>query len=112
MGNFLSYIMGGLKRFSLIKENHLKIVSLQNLCEACTSKEALYTSPYCPETNGPCEHFNATLINMLGTLHTHGKKNWQECLATLSHAYDLHCFFCNWIQSLSPGCLVVLQDFL
>ena len=48
----------------------------------------LCTSPYHPETNGHCEHFNATLIGMLGTLPTHAKKNWQEWIATLTHAYN------------------------
>ena len=37
---------------------------------------------------GKCEHFNATLIGMLGTLPTHAKKNWQEWIATLTHAYN------------------------
>ena len=48
----------------------------------------LCTSPYHPETNGQCEHFNATLISMLGTLPSHAKKNWQEWVATLTHAYN------------------------
>ena len=48
----------------------------------------LCTSPYHPETNGQCEHFNATLINMLGTLPTQAKKNWQEWVTTLTHAYN------------------------
>ena len=48
----------------------------------------LCTSPYHPEINGQCEHFNATLISMLGTLPTHAKKNWQEGVATLTHAYN------------------------
>ena len=48
----------------------------------------LCTSPYHPETNGQCEHFNATLIGMLGTLPTHAKKNWQECIASLTHAFN------------------------
>ena len=48
----------------------------------------LCTSPYHPETNGQCEHFNATLISMLGTLPVHAKKNWQEWVATLTHAYN------------------------
>ena len=48
----------------------------------------LCTSPYHPETNGQCEHFNATLITMLGTLHTHAKKKWQEWVTTLTHAYN------------------------
>ena len=48
----------------------------------------LCTSPYHPETNGQCEHFNATLISMLGTLPSQAKKNWQEWVATLTHAYN------------------------
>ena len=44
------------------------------LCELAQVKQ-LCTSPYHPETNGQCEHFNATLIGMLGTLPTHAKKN-------------------------------------
>ena len=48
----------------------------------------LCPSLYHPETNGQCEHFNATLISMLGTLPTHAKKNWQEWVATLTQAYN------------------------
>ena len=48
----------------------------------------LCTSPYHPETNGQCECFNATLIGMLGTLPTYAKENWQEWIATLTHAYN------------------------
>ena len=62
---------------SLIRELY-KLVQINKLC----------TSPYHPETNGQCEHFNATLINMLETLPTHAKKNWQEWVATLTHAYN------------------------
>ena len=64
-------------------ENNL----IQNLCELAQVKK-LHSSPYHPETNGQCECFNATLIGMLGTLPTHAKKNWQECIATLTHAYN------------------------
>ena len=48
----------------------------------------LCTIPYHPETNGPCECFNATFIGMLGTLPTHAKKNWQEWIAILTHAFN------------------------
>ena len=48
----------------------------------------LCTSPYHPETNGHCEHFNATLIGMIGTLPAHAKKNWQEWITTLTRAYN------------------------
>ena len=64
-------------------ENNL----IQELCELAQVKK-LHTSPYHPETNGQCECFNATLIGMLGTLPTHAKKNWQEWIATLTHAYN------------------------
>ena len=35
----------------------------------------LRTTPYWPESNGACERFNSTLINMLGTMPTKNKKN-------------------------------------
>ena len=64
-------------------ENNL----IQELCELAQVMK-LCTSPYHPETNGQFEHLNATLISMLGTLPTHAKKNWQEWIATLTHAYN------------------------
>ena len=64
-------------------ENNL----IWELCELAQVKK-LGTSPYHPETNGQCECFNATRINMLGTLLTHAKKHWQEWVATLTHAYN------------------------
>ena len=51
------------------------------LCNLAQIKK-LCTSPYHPETNGQCEHFNTTLISMLGTLPSHAKKNWQEWVAS------------------------------
>ena len=60
------------------------------ICELCELAQVkkLCTSPYHPETNGQCECFKTTLINMLGTLPTHAKKNWQEWVTTLTHAYN------------------------
>ena len=52
-------------------ENNL----IKELCELAQVKK-LPTSPYHPETHGQCEQFNVTLINMLGSLPTHAKKNW------------------------------------
>ena len=40
---------------------------LKALCEIAQVKK-IWTSGYHPQTNGQCKHFNATLINMLGTL--------------------------------------------
>ena len=64
-------------------ENNL----IQELCHLAQVKK-LHTSPYHPKTKDQCEHFNATLISMLRTLPTHAKKNWQEWVATLTHAYN------------------------
>ena len=47
----------------------------------------LRTIPYCPETNGQCECFSQTLINMIDTLPTHAKKNWQAWVKWVS-AYN------------------------
>ena len=58
-------------------ENNL----FQELCSLARVKK-LHTSPYHPETNGQCEHFNVTLISMWGILPSHAKKNWQEWVAT------------------------------
>ena len=60
---------------------------MQELCEL-TQVKKLCTRPYHPETNGQCECFNATITDMLGTLPTHAMKNWQEWIATLTHAYN------------------------
>ena len=40
---------------------------LWELCELAQVKK-IRTLGYHPQTNGQCEHFNATLINMLSTL--------------------------------------------
>ena len=64
-------------------ENNL----IKELCELAPVKK-LHTSPYHPETNGQCECFNATLINILGALPTHAKKNWQGWITTLTHVYN------------------------
>ena len=46
------------------------------------------TSGYHPQTNGQCEHFNATLVNILGTLPEKRKSTWREHVPTLVHAYN------------------------
>ena len=42
---------------------------IENLCQVAGVKK-LCTSPYHAQTNGQCEHFNSTLLNMSGTLTT------------------------------------------
>ena len=58
--------------------------------ELCKIKEIqkLRTMPYRPQTNGSCERFNSTLLNMIGTLPQIAKKNWPEWVGTLTQAYN------------------------
>ena len=53
---------------------------VKELCDLAEVKK-LHTTPYRPQTNGSCEWFNMTLINMLGTLPPHAKKSWSEWVA-------------------------------
>ena len=44
---------------------------------------------YRPQCNGQCEHFNSTLISMIGALSMEFKIKWQEQLPPLVHAYKV-----------------------
>ena len=50
---------------------------LRELCELAQVKE-IRALGYHPQTNGQCKCFNATLINMLGTLPEKPKSTWRE----------------------------------
>ena len=58
-----------------------------DLCELM-GVQKIWTSPYHPQTNGQCERFNSTLINMLGTLPKEKKSEWKNHIGTLVHAYN------------------------
>ena len=60
---------------------------VENLCQVAGVKK-LHTSPYHPQTNGQCEHFNSTLLNMLGTLTPEQKKDWKSHVPAMVHAYN------------------------
>ena len=60
---------------------------IQNLCQVAGVKK-LRTSPYHPQTNGQCEHFSSTLLDMLGTLTLVQKKDWKSHAPALVHAYS------------------------
>ena len=66
-----------------------------DLCELMEVQK-MQTSPYHPQTNGQCERFNSTLINMLGTLPKEKKSEWKNHVGTLVHAY-------NCTQNLATG---------
>ena len=46
------------------------------------------TTPYHPMGNGLSEHFNQTLLSMIGTLTNEKKKEWPKYLADLVLAYN------------------------
>ena len=50
---------------------------LVNLCEVA-GVQKLRTTPYHPQTNGQCERFNSTLLNMLGTLTQEPKEGLEN----------------------------------
>ena len=60
---------------------------IENLCQVAGVKK-LCTSPYHPQTNGQCECFNSTLLNMLGTLTPEQKKDWKSHVSAMVHAYN------------------------
>ena len=60
---------------------------MADLCELM-GVQKIWTSPYHPQTNGQCERFNSTLINMFGTLPKEKKSEWKNHIGTLVHAYN------------------------
>ena len=64
-------------------ESHL----VADLCELM-GMQKIWTSPYHPQTNGQCERFNSTLINMLGTSPKEKKSEWKNHIGTLVHTYN------------------------
>ena len=60
---------------------------IANLCQVA-GVQKLRMSPSYPQTNGQCEWFNSTLLNMLGTLTPEQKKDWKTNVPAMVHAYN------------------------
>ena len=61
-----------------------------DLCELM-GVQKIWTSLCHLQTNGQCERFNSTLINMLGTLPKEKKSEWKNHVGTLVHAHNCTC---------------------
>ena len=61
---------------------NFEIQLVADLCKLMGMQEIL-TSLYHPQTNGQCERFNSSLINMLGMLPPEKKSEWKNNIGTL-----------------------------
>ena len=78
----------GLPKKILMDQGHnFKSQLVADPCKLMGTQK-VQTSPYHPQTNGQCERFNSTLINMLGTLPKEKKSEWKNHIGTLVHAYN------------------------
>ena len=86
----------------------MKVLLSENYVSKQECKK-LRTTPYHLQTNGKCEPFNQMLTNMVGTLPTHVKKNWQEWVSTLVSAYNSTV---SNASGFSPYfvCMVIIPD--
>ena len=60
---------------------------MQEMCELAQVCK-LHTTPYHPQGNEQCEHFNSTLISMIGILEARDKFHWRDFVWTLVHTYN------------------------
>ena len=69
--NFICHY-GFPEKFISDKGRNFESELIKDLCRIA-NVEKIRTTPYYPMTNGQCERFNKTLLNMLGTLSTKDK---------------------------------------
>ena len=89
------YIMDSHKKIITDQGRNFESELIENLCQLA-GVQKLRRSPYHPQTNGQCEHFNGTLLNMPGTLTPEQKKDWKGQVPPLVHAY-------NWTRNAATG---------
>ena len=75
------------KNILMDQGQNFKSQLVADLCELMGTWK-VQTSPYHLQTNGQCERFNSTLINMLGTLPKEKKSEWKNHIGMLVHAYN------------------------
>ena len=69
---------------------------IKDLCKI-GNVDKIRTTPYHPMTNGQCERFNKTLLDMLGTLPLDKKVDWKSHLNAMTFAY-------NSTKNATTGC--------
>ena len=73
------------KKILMDQGPNFKSQLVADLCELM-GMQKVQTSPYNLQTNGQCERFNSTLINMLGTLPKEKMSEWKNNIGTLVHS--------------------------
>ena len=92
--NFIVYY-GVLEKILSDQGRNFESELIGDLCKLMGMKK-LRTSLYHPQTNGQCDRFNSTLINMLGKLPLECKSDSKGSIGALGHAY-------NCIQNSTMG---------
>ena len=84
--NFISHY-GFPEKFISDQGRNFESELIKDLCKIA-KVDKIRTTPYHPMTNGQCERFNKTLLNMLGTLTEEEKSDWKSHLSAMTFAYN------------------------
>ena len=97
------FIYYGIPEKILSNQNREHEISLIMELVKLAGVKKLRTTPYKPQTDGKSEKFNFTLIEMLKTLPSELKYNWQDHVNTLVHVYNC---MDSTVTKFSPHCLM------
>ena len=95
LGQNLSFIMGCLRRFSLIRGGISKVSWIADLCRLMGTKK-LRTSPYHPQINGQCDRSTFDPVCYVGDTTSECKSDWKGSIGALFHTY-------NYTQNSATG---------